>query len=375
MHTERLFDRIDSIQIKGVTKKYGSRFAVKELDMEIHGGELLILIGPSGSGKTTILRMINRMIEQDSGSVIINGLDTRKLDPVRLRRNMGYVIQNIGLFPHMTIGENIGLVPKLEGWEKNRVKERVQYLLDFVSLPTDLFFNRYPRQLSGGQQQRVGLARALAMDPPLLLMDEPFGALDPILRKQLQEEFLKIKMEIGRTIVFVTHDIEEAFRLGDRIAIVDQAKIVQVGPPEELIFNPATKMVSEIVDTERKFKHMDTLNVKDLMSPFDSKYVFDSKMDTCDAVNEMTGRDLETAFIFDNGRLLGRITMVDLMKCRTKTQKLADVVRPLKTFQPLDSVAFALSELKKSGEYLALIMNEDRPSGILVSDEVLLKLI
>jgi osmoprotectant transport system ATP-binding protein len=375
MHTERLFDRIDSIQFKGVTKKYGSRFAVEELDLEIYGGELLILIGPSGSGKTSILRIINRMIEQDSGSVIINGLDTRELDPVRLRRNMGYVIQNIGLFPHMTIGENIGLVPKLEGWENDRIKERVQYLLDFVSLPPDLFFNRYPRELSGGQQQRVGLARALAMDPPLLLMDEPFGALDPILRKQLQEEFLKIKMEIGRTIVFVTHDIEEAFRLGDRIAIVDQAKIVQVGPPEELIFNPATKMVSEIVDTDRKFKHMDTLNVKDLMSPFDSKYVLDSKMDTCDAVDEMTERDIETAFVFDNDQLLGRITMVDLMKCREKTQKLADVARPLKTFQPLDSVAFALSELKKSGEYLAIVMNEDHPGGILVSDEVLLKLI
>ncbi|MBN2487719.1 MAG: ATP-binding cassette domain-containing protein, partial [Methanosarcinaceae archaeon] len=268
-----------------------------------------------------------------------------------------------------------GLVPKLEGWENDRIKERVRYLLDFVSLPPDLFYNRYPRQLSGGQQQRVGLARALAMDPPLFLMDEPFGALDPILRKQLQEEFLKIKMEIGRTIVFVTHDIEEAFRLGDRIAIVDQAKIVQVGPPEELIFNPATKMVSEIVDTDRKFKHMDTLNVKDLMSPFYTKYVLDSKMDTCDAVDEMTERDLETAFVFDNDQLLGRITMVDLMKCREKTQKLADVARPLKTFRPLDSVAFALSELKKSGEYLAIVMNEDHPDGILISDEVLLKLI
>ena len=238
MQTERLFDRIDAIDLKGITKKYGAGFAVKDLDLEIRGGELLILIGPSGSGKTTTLRMINRMIEQDEGTVTINGLDTKDADPVRLRRNIGYVIQNIGLFPHMTIGENIGLVPKLEGWGKKRRDERVKTLLEFVSLPPDMFMDRYPKQLSGGQQQRVGLARAMAMDPPLFLMDEPFGALDPILRKQLQKEFLKIKNEINRTIVFVTHDIEEALILGDRIAIMDQGELVQVGPPEELNIQP-----------------------------------------------------------------------------------------------------------------------------------------
>ncbi len=375
MQTKRLFDRIDSIQFKGITKKYGSGFAVKDLDLEINGGELLILIGPSGSGKTTTLRMINRMIEQDSGSVTINDLDTRETDPVRLRRNMGYVIQNIGLFPHMTIGENIGLVPKLEGWDKKKIEERVRKLLDFVSLPPEMFMNRYPRQLSGGQQQRVGLARAMAMDPPLFLMDEPFGALDPILRKQLQKEFLKVKNEINRTIVFVTHDIEEALILGDRIAIMDQAKLVQVGPPEELIFNPVNDLVADIVDTQRKFKHMDTLNVKDLMSPFEEKYTFEGKMEACDAVEEMTNKDIENAFIFDGNELLGQVTMMDLMKCRTKSQKLADIAKPMKTFQPLDSVALALSEIKKSGEHLAIVMDSKHPIGILISDEVLLKLI
>lgn len=375
MQTKRLFDRIDSIQFKGITKKYGSVFAVKDLDLEIQGGELLILIGPSGSGKTTALRMMNRMIEQDSGTVTINGLDTREVDPVRLRRNMGYVIQNIGLFPHMTIGENIGLVPKLEGWDKNRIQKRVRELLDFVSLPPEMFMNRYPRQLSGGQQQRIGLARAMAMDPPLFLMDEPFGALDPILRKQLQKEFVKIKNEINRTIVFVTHDIEEALILGDRIAIMDQAKLVQVGAPEELIFNPVNDLVANIVDAKRKFKHMDTLNVKDLMSPFEEKYVFDGKIEAFDAVEEMTNKDIENAFVFDGEEFLGHITIMDLMKCRTKAQKMADIARPVKTFQPLDSVALALSEMKKSGEHLAIVMDSKHPIGILVSDEVLLKLI
>ncbi len=375
MQSKRLFDRIDSIRFTGITKRYGNSFAVKDLDLEIKGGELLILIGPSGSGKTTTLRMINRMIEQDSGNVTINGLDTKDVDPVRLRRNIGYVIQNIGLFPHMTIGENIGLVPKLEGWEKKQQLERIKTLLNFVSLPPEMFMDRYPGQLSGGQQQRVGLARAMAMDPPLFLMDEPFGALDPILRKQLQKEFLKIKDEINRTIVFVTHDIEEALVLGDRIAIMNQAELVQVGPPEELIFNPANDLVADIVDTQRKFKHMDTLRVKDLMSPFENKYVLEGNTEVCDAVDEMTKREIENAFVFEGEKLLGEVTMVDLMKCKSKSQKLIDIARPIKTFQPKDSVAFALSELKNSGEYLAVVMNSGEPVGILVSDEVLLKLI
>ncbi len=375
MQNEKLFDRIDYIRFKNITKKYGSSFAIEDLDLGIEGGELLILIGPSGSGKTTTLRTINRMIEQDSGSVTINEIDTRELDPVRLRRNMGYVIQNIGLFPHMTIAENIGLVPKLGGWDKKKIEDRVRYLLDFVSLPPDMFMDRYPRQLSGGQQQRVGLARAMAMDPPLLLMDEPFGALDPILRKQLQKEFLKIKKEIGKTIVFVTHDIEEALILGDRIAIMNQAKLVQVGTPEELIFNPVNEMVASIVDTDRKFKHMDTLKVKDLMSIFEDRYMIDASLNACDAVDKMTRSDVETVFVFKDGEVLGQIRMMDLMKCKEENIKVEELARPVKSFKPLDSVAFALSDMKKSGEYLSLVMNSSKPVGILVSDEVLLKLI
>ncbi|MBC7085332.1 MAG: betaine/proline/choline family ABC transporter ATP-binding protein [Methanomethylovorans sp.] len=375
MPTKILFERIDSIELQGVSKKYGSRFAVESLDLTIEGGELLILIGPSGSGKTTTLRMINRMIEPDSGSILINGQNVMHLDPVRLRRNMGYVIQNIGLFPHMTIEENVGLVPKLEGWDQNRTTERVRYLLDFVSLPPDRFINRYPRQLSGGQQQRVGLARALAMDPPLLLMDEPFGALDPILRKQLQKEFLEIKKEIGRTIVFVTHDIEEAFRLGDRIAVMDNARLLQVGAPEDLIFEPVNELVADIVDTARKFKHMDTLNVKDLMTPLDTKYILEGDLDACHAVEVMKDRNTETCIVLDNGKLIGKLEMVNLLKCEEKNPLVRDIAKPMKVFALRDSVATALSEMKRSGEYMAMVMNGDTICGMLVSDEVLLKLI
>jgi osmoprotectant transport system ATP-binding protein len=375
MPTQRLFERIESIELQQVSKKYGSRYAVESLDLTIEGGELLILIGPSGSGKTTTLRMINRMIEPDVGNILINEQNVMQLDPVSLRRNIGYVIQNIGLFPHMTIGENVGLVPKLEGWDEIRTTERVRHLLDFVSLPPDRFIRRYPRQLSGGQQQRVGLARALAMNPPLFLMDEPFGALDPILRKQLQKEFLEIKKEIGRTIVFITHDIEEAFRLGDRIAIMDNARLVQVGAPEELIFEPVNDLVADIVDTDRKFKHMDTLNVKDLMTPLDAKYILDGSMDICDAVEIMKDRDTEIGIVFENGVPVGKVEMVSLLKCEEGHLFLRDIAKPMKIFALRDSVATALSEMKKSGEYMAMVMNGDTVGGVLVSDEVLLKLI
>ena len=278
MASRKLFDRIDSFQLENVTKKYEEHFAVKNLDLEIRGGELLILIGRSGSGKTTVLRMINRLIEPDSGSISVNGIDVKEFDPIQLRRNIGYVIQNIGLLPHLRVSENIGLILKLEGWEKEKTMKRVEDLLNLVSLPPQIFMDRYPHELSGGQQQRIGLARAMAMNPPLFLMDEPFGALDPLLRAQLQDEFCKIKKELGRTIVFVTHDINEAFRLGDRIAIMDNAELVQVGTPEELIFSPANDMVAGIVESKRKYRHIDALKVKDMMQSLDKRYFLHSDL-------------------------------------------------------------------------------------------------
>jgi osmoprotectant transport system ATP-binding protein len=206
-------------------------------------------------------------------------------------------------------------------------------------------------------------------------MDEPFGALDPILRKQLQEEFLEIKKEIGRTIVFITHDIEEAFRLGDRIAIMDNSRLVQVGAPEELIFEPVNDLVADIVDADRKFKHMDTLNVKDLMTPLDAKYILDGDMDACNAVEIMKDRETEMGIVFENGILIGKVEMVNLLKCEESHPSLRDIAKPMKVFAPRDSVATALSEMKKNGEYVTMVMNGDTVGGMLVSDEVLLKLI
>lgn len=375
MSTQRLFDRIDSVRLQQVTKKYDELFAVEQLDLDLQGGELLILIGPSGSGKTTTLRMINRLIEPDDGVITINDHDIMEFDPVRLRRNIGYVIQDIGLFPHMTIKENIGLVPRLEGWSDQEISDRVKHLLDFVSLPPESFMDRYPGQLSGGQQQRVGLARALAMDPPLLLMDEPFGALDPILRKQLQDEFNVIKQEIGRTILFVTHDIDEAFKLGDRIGIMSDARLIQIGTPEELILHPENELVSDIVDAKRKFKHIDTLRVKDMMSPITDKYLFDAGMTAHEAVNRMTQTNVELAIVLDGSDLVRYVEMADLVQQKHDDVTLWDIARPAPGFSSNDHIASALWKLKDMGESLGVVMEADRPVGLFFLDNVLLKLI
>ena len=371
MKFKKLFNRIESIKLESVTKSYGDRFAVRDLDLEVRGGELMILIGRSGSGKTTTLRMINRLIEPDSGRVSINGANVEDFDPVRLRRSIGYVIQNIGLLPHLNVSENIGLILKLEGWDQAKIRERVSELLNFVSLPPKSFMDRYPHQLSGGQQQRIGLARALAMDPPLLLMDEPFGALDPLLRTQLQDEFCKIKKELGKTIVFVTHDINEAFKLGDRVAIMDNASLVQVGTPEELIFEPSSELVSEIVDSKRKYRHMEALKVRDMMQSLDSGYFLEGNMPAEIALRKMVDAGLEVAFVFKESGTVGKIPLNEVLKAGNTGKSLNDISKSLLVF-PADASLFeALTQLKEEGESMALVLEGEMPVGLLFSEKVL----
>ncbi|PRY39724.1 ABC transporter ATP-binding protein [Umezawaea tangerina] len=238
------------IELDGVTKHYpGQRqSAVEDFSLRVEPGELLMFVGPSGCGKTTTMKMINRIIEPTSGSITIDGEDVLSLDPHELRRHIGYVIQQIGLFPHMTIAENIATVPKLLGWTKQRTAERVDELLRTVALDPAVFAHRYPKQLSGGQQQRVGVARALAADPPVMLMDEPFGATDPITRQGLQEEFLRLQADIGKTIIFVTHDFDEAVRLGDRIAVLgERSRIEQCDTPANILAAPANDYVAGFI--------------------------------------------------------------------------------------------------------------------------------
>ena len=255
------------ILLDGVTKRYSAKeaAAVDNITLEIAAGEIVMLVGPSGCGKTTTMKMINRLIEPTSGRILIGDDDVTRGNPDELRRHIGYVIQGAGLFPHLTVGNNIAIVPRLLKWDKKRTTERVDELLDLVNLDPAQYRNRYPRELSGGQQQRVGVARALAADPPVLLMDEPFGAVDPITRQRLQDELLRLQEELRKTIVFVTHDFDEAVKLGDRIAILQQgSKIVQYDTPEEILAHPADDFVSGFVGADAALKQLTLARVRDV---------------------------------------------------------------------------------------------------------------
>ncbi|CAN5301389.1 betaine/proline/choline family ABC transporter ATP-binding protein [soil metagenome] len=255
------------ILLEGVSKLYDGQSvpAVDNVTLEIPAGEIVMLVGPSGCGKTTTMKMINRLIEPTSGRILIGDEDVTHQDPDQLRRRIGYVIQGAGLFPHLTVGDNIALVPRLLKWDKKRTSDRVDELLDLVSLEPEKYRDRYPRELSGGQQQRIGVARALAADPPVLLMDEPFGAVDPITRQRLQDELLRLQEELHKTIVFVTHDFDEAVKLGDRIAILQVgSKIVQYDTPEQILANPADDFVSDFVGHGAALKQLTLTRVRDV---------------------------------------------------------------------------------------------------------------
>jgi osmoprotectant transport system ATP-binding protein len=246
------------IALDGVRKRFAgaTTAAVDGVSLDVAAGEICVLIGPSGCGKTTTMRMINRMIDPDEGRILVDGRDIARVDPVELRRGIGYVIQQVGLFPHLTIAENVATVPRLLGWSAARVTQRVDELLALVDMDPALYRARFPRELSGGQKQRVGVARALAADPPLLLMDEPFGALDPLTRAALQDEFLRLLRELSKTIVFVTHDMDEALKLGTRIAVLREGRVVQYDTPAQLLAHPADAFVESFVGEDRALKRL-----------------------------------------------------------------------------------------------------------------------
>jgi osmoprotectant transport system ATP-binding protein len=259
------------IQLENLTKVFETGeepvMAVHHVTMEVPEGEIAILLGPSGCGKTTTLKMINRIIPKTSGKILINGADTDRLDAVELRRGIGYVIQQIGLFPNMTVEQNICVVPDLLGWERKKSRARAAELLEMVALDPAIFLKRFPKELSGGQQQRVGVVRALAADPPVMLMDEPFGAIDPINREVIQDEFLRLQKELRKTIMFVSHDIDEAVKMGDRVAIFRAGKLIQYDTPDNMLAHPANAFIADFVGGDRTLKRLRLVKVHEAMDP------------------------------------------------------------------------------------------------------------
>jgi osmoprotectant transport system ATP-binding protein len=259
------------IKLDNVTKAFettaGAAIAADRVSFEVAEGEICVLLGPSGCGKTTTLKMVNRLVQPSSGKIYINGKDTDAYDPVELRRTIGYVIQQIGLFPNMTVEENICVVPKLLGWERDKARKRAAELLAVINLEPAVFLKRYPKELSGGQQQRVGVARALAADPPVLLMDEPFGAIDPINREVIQDEFLKIHRRLKKTVMFVSHDIDEAVKMADKVAIFRAGKLEQFDSPDNILAHPANEFIADFVGTDRTLKRLRLVKVEDVLDP------------------------------------------------------------------------------------------------------------
>ncbi len=370
-------DGAASVAFRNVTKRYpGSDApAVEDLSLDVPAGEICVLVGPSGCGKTTAMRMVNRTVEITSGEIEIGGTPVGDRSPAQLRREIGYVIQQIGLFPHRTIAQNIATVPGLVGWERDRIAARVTELLELISLPAEVA-DRYPSQLSGGQQQRVGVARALAADPPVMLMDEPFGAIDPINRERLQNEFLRLQAEIRKTILFVTHDIDEAIKMGDRIAIMRQGgHLAQFATPAELLMAPADEFVEDFVGADRALKRLALMRVSDV-DLWEAPLAFVGQ-DTADVRAKLERAEVPWAVLVDSDRKpLGWLSERDL-EARTVPR------RPNISPQPLldrdDILRDALSDLLQSQTHYAPvvdargvidgILSMDVISDFLTSDE------
>ncbi len=314
------------IRFENVVKRYPGEGAdaVHNLNFEIASGTICMLVGPSGCGKTTTMKMINKLIRPTSGAILIDGRNIDTVDTIELRLSIGYIIQDIGLFPHMSVGENIATVPGELGWKKERINARIEELLELVDLNPKVYRNKKPNELSGGQKQRVGVARALAADPPIMLMDEPFGALDPITRAKMQDEFLHIQEKIRKTIVFVTHDIEEAIKMGDNIAVLKAGQIVQLSSPMEILSNPADPFVSELIGGRNSLKMLNLMLCGQIMkslSPSEGEKaratghgLLGLKATAQDALSEMLRTGQRFIYVEDGDRIVGVLEFEDLLE-------------------------------------------------------------
>jgi len=338
--------------------------AVDDVSFEIFEGECATFVGPSGCGKTTTVKLVNRLVEPTQGTIYLNGEDISSIDVIALRRNIGYVIQDVGLFPHMTVAQNISLVPKLKGWSPGEQQRRTDELLTLVGLEPEGFRNRYPHQLSGGQKQRVGVARGLAADPPVILMDEPFGALDPITRAQLQDEFLRLRSRLKKTILFVTHDMDEAIKLGDRIAVMRSGRIVQFDPPIKILREPADPFVENLIGKESGLKLMKLSKISDIMEIVMNK--ISDKSAFKEAKRLMEGEGSDILLVVDDWEVFQGVIRFDQI-IRKEEGRISELIdRDVPVVKDNGEVREALEMmLKKKAVWLPVVDDERRLKGII----------
>ncbi len=361
------------IEFKEVSKTFPDGFqALKNINLHIHKGELVTLIGPSGCGKTTTMKMINRLLEPSSGDILVDGKDIKNQNPVELRRNIGYVIQQIGLFPHMTIEENVALVPKLKGWSKDKYVRRVDELLELVGLEPDVFKKRYPSELSGGQQQRIGVIRALAAEPPVVLMDEPFSALDPISREQLQDELVALQNSIQKTIVFVTHDMDEALKIADRIAIMHEGQIIQLDTPDQILRHPANQFVEEFIGEERINKEMGGKTARSLM--LSKVATVKANRGLAEALNIMKSYTVDSLMVTNEKAELEGVLELDVLEDHygDESKKVQDIMVPVKQYATVETSYTDIAEMFAKHEVKTIpVVEDERLVGLITRSSMM----
>jgi len=360
------------VEFKNITKVFKNKTIIQNINFTVNKGEFVVLIGPSGCGKTTTLKMINKLIPSTSGNIFVNGKDIINEDVINLRRNMGYVIQQTGLFPHMTVGENIGLIPKLEKWEESRIHERIIELLKMVGMEPEQYIERYPCELSGGQQQRIGVARAFATNPEIILMDEPFSALDPITRSQLQDELFNLQQEFKKTIIFVTHDMDEAIKLADRICIMKDGHILQFDTPENILKNPANKFVEEFIGKNRIWKQPEFIKAKDIMISEPVKTT--GSRTIVQALEIMKSNKVDSLLIVDKeNKLEGIVTLNDIRKNESTSLKLESIMeREVRYVRLNDSLIDILKKMNDANiGYMPVVEETSRLVGLITKSSLL----
>lgn len=354
------------IELVDLTKKYGDITAVDDVSLTFPENEISVLIGPSGCGKTTLLRTMNRLLDITSGDIVYSGTSIRDIHPIELRRSIGYVIQEIGLFPHMTVYENVAVVPRLLKWPEHKIESRVMELIDLVNLNPDEHAQKYPAQLSGGQRQRVGVARGLGADPDILLMDEPFGAIDPINREVLQDGFLEIQKEIQKTIVFVTHDIREAVKIGDRVAILRQGKLVQFDEVMTVLNNPKNQFVEDLMGADRALKGLELLKVEESYTTDYFSFKKSQVPDAQTARKKLRENERSFALVVEDGEQLSGYVMLSDAERAHDEATIDEILKPAESIQPGSTVMEAITHMVTTGiTSVAVVNGKNKLLGIM----------